>query len=473
MFTSRFVVFCCLVVVTSGSCSSAPKHIATYGPAADRRVIQNVHVVDVEKGVVIKNQDLWMRRGRIEAIVPTGQIKPDSLLQVFPGKDRYVLPGLIDGHVHVEGQINPVWNLEIPSVRANLERFLYGGTTTIIDLGGGLAKLEQASRFLDEGRYNGPDLFFAGPGITAIDGHPAPLANFVRWPFKNIARKHLAVEVSSREDIEKALQNIKRKGGRFAKFILDEVPVGAPKLQNQLFMFGVQRAKAMNLFTVAHIGTNLEARLAVEAGIHMLAHNVYREAIEQRTLDEIRVANVPVVLTVGVFQRLTELSQGRSVVWSAMTNELSDPLILESWQQKPPADKFSFQPAFDQYLKALEINQAVRLENAKAIRAAGIPIVIGSDSTNSGWQAGAALHEEMKMLVEQVGYTPAEIVRAATAGNAKVFDFRDRGKLEKEYRADILIVNRNPLEDINALSDIFAVFLEGSLVSRQAPKYQK
>lgn len=408
-----------------------------------------------------------MRRGRIEAIVPTGQITPDSAMQVFPASGRYVIPGLIDGHVHAQGLINPPWKLENPSLRANLERFLYGGSTTVIDLGGSLSKLEQAKRSIREQSATGPDLHYSGQGITAIDGHPTHLSKFVRWPLSKIVRKYLATEVSNVEDVNNALSKIKRDNGLIAKFIVDDIPVGVPKLNDKLLRQGIVRAKAMQLITVAHIGSNVDAQTAVAAGIQILAHNVYREPIEQRTLDEIRVAGVKVMPTVGVFRRIEDLNAERTVDWTPMTRELSPADILASFYERPDAEKFQKIKPYDTFFANLEANRDIRIENAKKLREAGIAIVVGSDSPAAGWQAGSALIEELQLLVEEVGYTPLEALRAATLDNAKHFDFRDRGQIAEKLRADLVVLNSNPLEDIRALSDISAVFLEGSLVARK------
>jgi imidazolonepropionase-like amidohydrolase len=454
-----------LMVIFLSGCSSAPG-IATYDPPPDHRVIQNVHVVDVANGKIIENQDLWTRGGLIEAIVPTGAIRPDAGSQIFPADGRYILPGLIDGHVHAESGISPLWKFSLPDVRFNLERMLYGGATTIIDLGGSLSELEQARGYIESGRYHGPDIIYSGPGITTVDGHPSQLTEFLQWPISTIARKHVAVEVSNKEDVSAALENAKRRSGTIAKIMLDEIPVGAPRLSPALLKHAVERAHAMGLKVAVHVGTNADAGQAIEAGADYLAHNVYRERISEDTISLMKSHNVKVMTTLGAFHRYTEVHKQQPVTWTAMTKELSDPEILASIFQQPAPEEFSIPENFGSYFDSLVANRETRDRNAVSLREAGVEIIVGSDSPGVGWQAGAALIEELKLLAG-VGYSAAQIVRAVTIDNARHLGFKDRGILEPNLRADLLLLNANPLESVDAFDQIEAVFVKGSQVERK------
>jgi hypothetical protein len=96
----------------------------------------------------------------------------------------------------------------------------------------------------------------------------------------------------------------------------------------------------------------------------------------------------------------------------------------------------------------------------KQLKAAGVPMLAGTDVPNPGTVQGASLHEELELLVE-AGLTPTEALIAATSTPAKVFHLTDRGRIARGLRADLLLVNGDPTEDILSTRDIVAVYKQG------------
>jgi hypothetical protein len=104
---------------------------------------------------------------------------------------------------------------------------------------------------------------------------------------------------------------------------------------------------------------------------------------------------------------------------------------------------------------------AVRL-----LRAAGVPILAGSDAPNPGTAHGVSLHRELELLVE-AGLTPPEALAAATSVPARLFGLSDRGVVAKGRRADLLLVDGDPTRDITATRDIAAIWKSGVPVERK------
>jgi imidazolonepropionase-like amidohydrolase len=96
----------------------------------------------------------------------------------------------------------------------------------------------------------------------------------------------------------------------------------------------------------------------------------------------------------------------------------------------------------------------------KQLKAAGVPILAGTDAPNPGTTYGASLHEELVLLVE-AGLTPTEALIAATSAPALAFHASDRGRIARGLRADLVLVNGNPTEDILATRNIVAVYKGG------------
>src|SRR5690606_4563552 len=93
------------------------------------------------------------------------------------------------------------------------------------------------------------------------------------------------------------------------------------------------------------------------------------------------------------------------------------------------------------------------MESVRRLHAAGVPILAGTDAPNPGTAHGASLHGELQLLVE-AGLTPAEALAAATSVPAKAFGLGDRGRIAPGLRADLVLVNGDPTQDITATRSI-------------------
>ena len=106
-------------------------------------------------------------------------------------------------------------------------------------------------------------------------------------------------------------------------------------------------------------------------------------------------------------------------------------------------------------------------ETVRQLKAAGVPILVGSDAAGPavGTAYGLSTHHEMTLLVERCGFTPEEALRAATSLNAGRFGFGDRGMIKAGLRADLVLVEGNPLADIGCMLDLRGVWTEGRVCS--------
>jgi imidazolonepropionase-like amidohydrolase len=99
------------------------------------------------------------------------------------------------------------------------------------------------------------------------------------------------------------------------------------------------------------------------------------------------------------------------------------------------------------------------------LQAAGVPILAGTDAPNPGTTYGASLHGELELYVE-AGLTPLQALVAATSAPAAAFHMPDRGRIAPGLRADLLLVNGNPDEEIKATRNIVAIYKQGHEVDR-------
>lgn len=113
-------------------------------------------------------------------------------------------------------------------------------------------------------------------------------------------------------------------------------------------------------------------------------------------------------------------------------------------------------------------------QGVRALKDAGIDILCGSDAAGPavGTAFGLTMHHELHLFVHKVGMTPMEALRSATSLVAKRFKFEDRGRLAEGLNADMLLVEGNPLEDIDATLNIRGVWREGKVCSVHAEKLE-
>lgn len=454
------------LLLVLAACSQRPK-VALPEPAPPAAtVFRNVSVFTAGDGdALLRGQDVVVVGEHIARVGPTGTVAVPENARIVAGEGRTLLPGLIDVHVHVGGVESAPWKARLPDEDLNLQRMLYAGITTVLDLGGPLDEARRFSRELASGARAGPELRYTGPHVAIRDGHPAAMVSlFVSWPVDRLLRPRLSFEVRDRADVERAVAKVAAHGGALVKITIDDIPKGASKLDLALARHAVERARAAGLRTIAHIGSNDDLEVALDAGVDALAHGVYREPLREDLVDRLAAAKVAVVPTVGVFTAIERLMHEGPEDF-ALVAELTDPEVRRAWARRPE----KLRPeAIRAWTEEVHAARRARVENLALLHRKGVPLLVGSDSNNIGWPAGAALHRELDHFAE-AGIPPVEVLRLATAANAAFLGLEDRGRIAAGLRADLLLVEGNPVEELASVHRIAGVFQRGREVRRTAP----
>jgi len=428
-------------------------------------VIQNVTVFDATSGNRLNRRDVWVQGDQITKIGATGRQELAANAVVVDGEGRTLLPGLIDAHVHVTNTDAPPGVLELPDAERALQKFLYAGITTVLDLGGPGEELAELRAELRAGRLAGPDLLFAGEFVTAEGGLPASMMDIMLpWPLDWFVAHQKVYQVETTAEIGETLNDLADAQVDWVKLMFDDVPLGAPQLSEELLAFAANGAHTRGYPVAVHIGSDQDARLAAQHGADMLAHGVYLDAYTDATLAELAEQKTAVVSTLGVFRNMDRVFRGEYEPVPYL-QELQGPDQIEDLKaggdDEPPEE---IRP----WLEALHANQDQLLPNARVLGEYGVDWLVGSDAPFIGWTAGQALHVELELLVE-AGYRPAEVLQAATARNARVLNLSDRGQIREGLRADLLLVEGDPTESIAQVHEIVEVFKAGRRVRRFAP----
>lgn len=388
--------------------------------------------------------------GKIESVGPIQEIPQlDSSVKVYSKPDHTVLPGLIDCHIHAD-RADP----------EALPQALRFGVTTVCEMHNELPnvlKLRKQSQQPDTADYktagqaatieNGWPI----PVITAHDSSPETLAAISQWP--KLTDRNSVIEYldwTTREmqpDYIKLMHEsgtIMTGGATFAHPSLD--------LQRTI----VTEARVRGYLTVAH-ATSLADTLAVlAAGVNGLTHTFCDQPPTPALIAAYKETNAwcnPTLAAIGSLTAEGQQTQHRFA---------HDPRT-SSLLSQPKRDNMCACMSFAaQHGKLAHAYASVR-----ALRAAGVDILCGSDAAGpaKGTAFGLSMHHELSLFVDEVRMSGEEALASATSVTARRFGFVDRGRLGRGLRADLLVVEGNPLVCIADTLNIRGVWREGVLCS--------
>lgn len=435
-------------------------------------IIRHVTVVDVERGQVVAGQAVVLKGGDIVAVGADASVAKDwRAKQMVEGKGRYLIPGLWDMHVHFGGGPGL-----IEENKALLPLYVANGITTIRDCSGDLADQVLAWRGeIAAGSLFGPRLLTSGAKIEGI----APV-----WKG--------TIEVVSEADVNAALARLSQRDK------VDFLKITDNTLKPELFLYALRQAKALGIRTSGHIPMALTVDQAVDAGISSIEHLDY--AYNAGAKDEAAIvadfaagridrAEANRRLDAG-FDRDTAMAAYRRFAAKgvSVTPTLNGSRIL-AWLDRDdhskdeglayigPKLRKTYDWRIERAAKADTVEIAARHKQIEDIATilpmlaeAGVPIMAGTDAgfLNSFNYPGFGLHDEIELFVEK-GLTPAQALASATRAGPAWFGWLDRyGAIKPGMAADLVLLTKNPLEDIAATRAIDAVVMRGQVYDRAA-----
>jgi imidazolonepropionase-like amidohydrolase len=347
--------------------------------------------------------------------------------RVVAGQGRTLLPGLIDSHTHVFRKP------EMP---------LLFGVTTEVDMFTSVQTMQQIAKAMAEGtNHNGADVFSAGTLVTAPGGHgteyPVPIPT-----------------LSKAEDAQAFVDARIAEGSWFIKIVMEEGwgSTHFNSLDRNTVRAVIDAAHRRGKLAVVHITTLANARAALEEGADGLAHLFpgvsISEADAQAFAQLAQSKGAFVIPTLSVLGSMAGIKP----------EVLDDPslnVLLDKEERAMLGGVYGAKPN----PALLNAPKAV----TAALRKAGVPVLAGTDAGNGGTDYGVSLHQELKALVD-AGLTPREALAAATCEPALRFKLGKRGQVINGYKADLVLVDGDPLADITATRHIVDVWKDGESV---------
>jgi imidazolonepropionase-like amidohydrolase len=452
--------------VLAAACSHATPLVSRAPGAGRSVVVRNVRVFDAREGTLVARlQDVVARDGRIAAIEPPSVAAPGAV--EVDGRGGTLLPGLIDIHTHTGSTPRPPWQVgALPDIDDNLGAFLYAGVTTVLDLGNLTPAIFRTRERVTSGALLGPTLYAAGPVFTAPGGHPAEvLRAWLPWYLRWYVLPRATREVAQPDEARRAVELLLVEHPNVLKIAVDTGAEGTvPRLDPATIAAIVGAGHAAGVRSIAHIGSSGEAIDVVRGGVDALAHSPWREPISDEAVAVIAAAHVPVVPTLTIWDAASAPRSGPAD-FLPIEREVAHREDLAALLAPFPA----LDPETAAFVRVAAAAHEARRQNVAKLRAAGVPLLVGSDGCNAGQFPGAGLHRELAALV-QAGLPPGEALRAATWENARFLggEGADFGEISLGKRADLVLVDGDPTADISALGRISRVILGGTVLERHA-----
>jgi imidazolonepropionase-like amidohydrolase len=445
-------------------------HSASARELADL-LIRHASVVDVEHARTVKDQAVVTRAQRIVAVGPDASITSRwRASTTFDAHGRYLIPGLWDMHVHFGG--GPAL---LEENQALLPLYVAYGITTVRDCSGDIPEDVLAWRGqIASGALLGPTLLSSGPKIEGL---------------KPIWKGTL--ETGTRADVDAAIAKLQ-------DLHVDFVKITDSTLDPQLFLYAVRKARMAGLNVSGHIPMALTVEQALDAGISSIEHIDY--AFKAGAKDEAAIADAfaagritraeadrrtdegfdeATAMTAyrdlarrGVFVTPT-LNGSRILAWLDRDTHADDAYLAYIGPKLRKTYEWRVQRAAQADADGIAQRHAHYARLAAVLpmlQKAGGTILAGTDAgfLNSFNYPGISLHDELELYVDQ-GLTAPQALASATRSGPAWFGTLDRyGAISPGKMADIVVLERNPLEDIRATRDIQAVILRGAFYDRTA-----
>lgn len=394
------------------------------------------NLIDVETGKIESRKSIVIKNSRITS-VSDGYINKSDFQEYFDLKDSYVLPGLMDAHVHLAQEyvpkaerdlkVEPEFNAIFAA--ANAIKTLNAGFTTVRNVGDGGMETISLRNAINKGIVPGPRILTSGKTIATTGGHGDPTNGLPTDLYEPPTPEEGVVD--SFEDIKKAVRQRYKDGTDGIKItatggVLSVAKSGEnPQFTNNELEALISIAKDYGLWVAAHAHGKEGMLRAVNAGVTSIEHGTFMDSEVMDAMKKNGTYYVPTILA------------GEWVAEKSKIDNFFPELV------RPKAAKIGPQ-ILDTFTKAHKY---------------GVKIAFGTDS---GVSAHGDNWQEFALMVKG-GMSPLETIQSATLETAKLFKLENEiGKIKTGFSADIIALRDNPLENIESLKDISFVMKEGT-----------
>ncbi len=423
-------------------CSSPAVSIA----GEDDLLVANVTLIDGTGAGPLPGASVLVSGDRI-ALVSPSDIEVADGATVIDGTGKYLLPGLIDTHIHLRGGtvLGRVMNNRDLAVKA-LHTFLYSGVTTVMDHG------------------NSPDFIFPIRADERAGKILAPRVLAVGWAVhfaRNSGSNDGPAVIMSRDDVARVLDNAFSHDPDLIKLVIDAEDMMAKDLVPvfpDVLTDVVHYANRHGHRVTAHIGGREEFQTVINSGVNAFAHAPIRNLLDEAALNSVAVRAMPISTTAVVFSNIARVAN--DISW------FNTPLFQATFDDATM--KFNTVDERERYRRSGMPEQFARqipnmLENLRLLHDSGALLALGSDRTY-----GPMTQQELE-LYAQAGIPLLDIVTIATRNAAMYIGHGDDlGTVSRGKLADLILLREDPLEDVTNFASVDTVIKAGRIVDLSA-----
>jgi imidazolonepropionase-like amidohydrolase len=423
--------------------------------SAETKVLTNFTLIDGTGRAAAPNSAMIITDGRITWVGPASALKKPQGAQTLDLSGKFVMPGIMNMHGHLGNVIDFVQDPKYftrENAEKQLKQYARYGVTTMVSMGSDQPPVFDIRKEQRAGRPHETRVFTAYKGFTGVGGYPTTAAGMKGVPF----------EVATNAQIDQDVKQLADMKVDLVKVWVDDHLGKDKKIPLDLVKHIIADAHQYHLKAAAHIFYLEDGRTLVNAGLDALAHSVRDKPVDD--------AFIAAMKAHGVYQIPTLSREASMFVYGSYSKMLDDPFFMKAvsgpmlktlktaeYQKKQASD-----PDFKEYPEFLKTAQS----NLKKLHDSGVKIAFGTDTGVPLRIPGYFEHWEMQLMSE-AGIPARDIIVAASKNAAEFLGVsKDLGTLETGKWADLVVLTRNPLDDIKNSRSIESVMIAGNAVER-------
>jgi len=439
---------------------------------AQYKALSGATLINSNGSKPIANSVVLINGNRIDKIGKSGKVKIPADAQIIDLSGKYIIPGLIDSHVHffqsgglytrpdaIDLRSITPYEKEIEEIKSRIPHtmasYLAAGVTGVADVGGPMLNFEirEQARTLAAA----PRIVVAGPLISTVDN-----------PKLDIGDPPI-VKVSSTEEVDQLVQKLADQKADLIKIWFIVSPQLNFEENLKLIKRTIDQSHVKGIRVAVH-ATQLEtAKESVKAGADILVHSVDDKEVDTEFIELLKKNGTIYTSSLSVLDGYVRIFT-QQFDFEDVDFFIADPYFMGSLfdlkgipKENIPERIVPMMENPDQYLASANTRVSVAMKNLKMLQDAGVIIATGTDAGNIGTLHASSMHQELSIM-QKAGLTPEQILKNSTLHGARLMGMeKELGSIVPGKLADLVVLNENPLTDVRNFAQIHLVTKDGDL----------